>query len=373
MPRLFFGNFDFEHQLADPGHQPAHRLIRIAAERAAAWLSIADEGDYLWCPLPISPAFVEKLETLGLPRVIPVSEISQIPENVEFVPWGWTRAVFKLAQAHRWKFTAPDLSAVRAVNARQFSFGLETEWCLGLPGATAIQHTDDLSAALRRAHTYSPRVVIKANFGMSGRERILVTGALSSPQRGWIHKRLAEQGALFIEPWVERLDEVGIQLQIPARGSPELLGVTRLVCDELGQYRGSWFTTPHQSGSEFIHRWQPAIDVALRAAERMQALGYFGPVGIDAMRYRSDDGTIHLRPLQDINARWTMGRLSLGWQRFAQPGETGFWSHAANEMTLARPANAEACREVRIPALVFSEDGPAYSSRLCFTQSTQGN
>ena len=42
------------------------------------------------------------------------------------------------------------------------------------------------------------------------------------------------------------------------------------------------------------------------AAERLQDCGYFGPLGVDAMRYRLPDGSVHLRPLQDINARWAL-------------------------------------------------------------------
>jgi hypothetical protein len=77
--------------------------------------------------------------------------------------------------------------------------------------------------------------------------------------------------------------------------------------------------------------WSSAIDAALRAARRLHGLGYFGPLGIDAMRYRAADGSIRLRSLQDINARWTMGRLSLGWQRCLQPGDTGCWRHGPTE------------------------------------------
>jgi hypothetical protein len=73
--------------------------------------------------------------------------------------------------------------------------------------------------------------------------------------------------------------------------------------------------------------WQPAIEIARRAAVELQQLGYFGPLGIDAARYRNQDGDLCLRPLQDINARYTFGRLSLGWRRWLQPGECGSWLH----------------------------------------------
>jgi hypothetical protein len=66
------------------------------------------------------------------------------------------------------------------------------------------------------------------------------------------------------------------------------------------------------------------VQVSERVVRELQRMGYFGPVGIDAARYRNQDGTEFARPLQDINARWTMGCLSLGWSRLAS---SGTWRH----------------------------------------------
>ena len=61
--------------------------------------------------------------------------------------------------------------------------------------------------------------------------------------------------------------------------------------------------------------WATDAAEATRPAVRdLTQRGYFGPVGIDAMRYFDADLKIsRTRPLQDINARWTMGRLAAGW------------------------------------------------------------
>ncbi|OYW15327.1 MAG: hypothetical protein B7Z55_15100, partial [Planctomycetales bacterium 12-60-4] len=60
------------------------------------------------------------------------------------------------------------------------------------------------------------------------------------------------------------------------------------------------------------------------AGNELQAAGYFGPVGIDAMWYRDANGKLACRPLQDINARWTMGRLALGWRRRFHNASLGY-------------------------------------------------
>jgi hypothetical protein len=133
------------------------------------------------------------------------------------------------------------------------------------------------------------------------------------------------------------LEEIGIQFDVPPSGAPRLLGIAPLVCDAAGQYRGSWFTDPPGDAADFQRRWQYAVEMADQAARRVQAIGYFGPLGIDAMRYRGPEGAVWFRPLQDINARWTMGRLSLGWRRWLQKDEHGFWWHGPRAEAPAFP------------------------------------
>jgi hypothetical protein len=119
---------------------------------------------------------------------------------------------------------------------------------------------------------------------------------------------------------VERIDEAGLQWTVPKTGAPILEGVTTLLTDVLGQYEGSVFGLT----GEALARWESAIESTRRAVEELAQLGYFGPVGIDALRYRDANGDERIRALQDINARWTMGRLALGWQRIMTHGT---WRH----------------------------------------------
>jgi hypothetical protein len=120
---------------------------------------------------------------------------------------------------------------------------------------------------------------------------------------------------------VERFAEAGIQIEIPQTGPPQLVGVTVLLVDQSGVYRGSRFGCP----ASVLEIWQPAVETAMCVAQKVQQLGHFGPLGIDAMQYRDEAGEIHVRPLQDLNARYTMGRLALGFGRLLRPGWCGTW------------------------------------------------
>jgi hypothetical protein len=126
---------------------------------------------------------------------------------------------------------------------------------------------------------------------------------------------------MVFEPWLEAVAEAGIQLEIPRHGEPVLLGVVPQIVDRQGVYRGSRFGAPEDRTG-----WEPAVAVANEVARRVQAEGYFGPLAIDAMLHR-DGESLRVRPLQDLNARWSMGRLALGLSRFAFQGHCAAWLH----------------------------------------------
>lgn len=322
MPRLWLGNFDFEHRLADPQHMASRRLLRLNAELAACWLALADDGDAVWTPAPIPHEFWEAMAARGLPRVTAVADCRAAVERDELMPWGWTPVLLAIAARADPGRSLPTAEAVRRANSRRWSFALEQNWRVGPPLSAACESVEKVAAAI--ANSTSSDWVIKAEFGMSGRERIRGRGPLSPPAIGWLQKRLKADRIVFFEPWLERVAEAGVLFDIPVSGEPILRGVAEMLPSSSGQYAGSVFT-----GRLTDIDWSPAVEIATRAADELQRLGYHGPLGIDVMAYRTHDGEIKLRPLQDINARWTMGRLALGWRRHFPEVTLGVWSHTA--------------------------------------------
>lgn len=325
MTRLFVGNFDFEHILAGQNRQRLPRsLLRINRELACVWVAIAHDGDLLWTNADIDRGFFESLASEGLPAVAPVGDEKQVSRPAEVVPWGWSEDVRNWAEANGWSHEAPPAAAVRTVNSRRFSFDLEAEWGTAPQGTAVVQSLDDLSQALRRLPDSVNRWVVKAEFSMSARERILGRGrSLSEQNAAWARKRLNGGSPLFLEPWLQREREVGLQFTVPQTGDTVLEGITPLLTGRSGQYRGSRF----HSDAAGERRWAEALRFARRVCMRAQQLGYFGPLGIDVVEYRDDEGQRHVRPVEDINGRHTMGRLSLGFRRLLQPGEQGTWLH----------------------------------------------
>ncbi len=377
MPRLFVGNFGFEHELAaGVPFVPSRTERRLIDELQFAWLAVADDGDAICLgesddelPIPrswslhrqgmsrlsatsdggeerLESGFLDETVRSGLPR-IRFAPAARGPEW-SLCPWGWASSMASMADSLQIAFDGPGLDAVRTANSRLLSFLLESKWGIGLPGAELCTSLDDVERAVRSCPPGPGRwrSVVKAEFGMAARERVLASGGtLHEPALRMLEDRLAADGAVFFEPWVDRLDEAGMQFTVPRRGEVRFEGIAPLLCDPQGQYAGSRF----DPDTELERDYGEAIETGLRAARTIQQLGYFGPLGIDAMRYRTADGDVRLRSLQDINARWTMGRLSLGLRRLLRPGEAGVWRHVRWGLGNESPADWFARFESGLP------------------------
>jgi hypothetical protein len=326
VPRVLVGNFDFEHELADGRSDRNSNAREISNELASAWVAMAEKEDLIWSPGGI-PAFdfkeFSKLSGFQ-PRFI--NQESDLPRGPtwELVPWGWAPSVLNWGTKFGWTCPAPPLEVVKLVNSRLTRWELETELGVELPYSAACTTLEQLGTCIASFATRQPAPdsagwVLKANFGMSGRERHLGRGPrMTDAVFNWARRRLQQSSAVVFEPWLNRVAEAGLQVVVPSQGQPRLLGVLPLITDPTGTYRGSRIQCPPSE----IDIWKPATETALQVARELQKRGYFGPLGIDAMQYRDLDGGLQIRPLQDLNARLTMGRLGLELRRFV-----GFDTH----------------------------------------------
>ena len=64
-------------------------------------------------------------------------------------------------------------------------------------------------------------------------------------------------------------------------------------------------------------------ELATRLSVELKRAGYLGPVGVDAVVYRDREGFARLKPIVEINPRYTMGRLTLELMKRVAPGAHG--------------------------------------------------
>lgn len=157
------------------------------------------------------------------------------------------------------------------------------------------------------------RFTLKPRLGSSGRGRVAGANAIAdTPAIRGALARLAARGGAVLEPWLDRIEDLSAQLFLSSDGTLRMLGTTRVVVTPAGLYRGQRGLVDSKgrivSGSEHDEALREA---AVLAAQAAAAEGFRGACGIDAFSFRAPEGIV-LRPLLEINARFTAGTIAIG-------------------------------------------------------------
>jgi hypothetical protein len=154
---------------------------------------------------------------------------------------------------------------------------------------------------------------MKPRLGTSGRGKVVGNdGTLGRAARQRL-PGFTKTGGAVIEPWLERIMDLSVQFWISRDGEVTTLGSTRQLLTESGVYRGNVGTIDEtgaiHSGTEHD---EEICKAGLKVAQAAAREGFWGPCGIDAFTYRDPDGTLRLRALVELNARFTTGIIALG-------------------------------------------------------------
>ncbi|MBT3343848.1 MAG: DUF455 family protein [Gemmatimonadetes bacterium] len=155
-------------------------------------------------------------------------------------------------------------------------------------------------------------------------------------QRGWVRGQLQDAGAIVVEPWLDRVLDISAQYDVEADGSIRLLGITRFLTDTRGRFEGV-----------FVHNTVAGLDKRLcrflygdgRDGRRLQRIfarlgdlllkrlpaDFRGPVGIDAFIYRTQNDELRLKPIVEVNPRYTMGRVGVALRKRVLTSRTAVW------------------------------------------------
>lgn len=283
---------------------PPHTVLETVARMAVRLRVFAREGDRLWNPAPGGP----DLESGPLRALPPADEVLAWCETPEAMAHrGGPRLPASISSWDAplrdllWQLPTPPPAVVAAVHHRAFCLQVAEEIGCALPGARMAESLGELNRILRTA---PPAWVVKAPLSASGRFRYIERNGpgLTDPKSRRTVERLFEHhGPLLFEPWMDRTEDFGVSALL---GSAEMriVGIHGQRVDRKGQFAGIDLhpDIAEQDRDQLLETTE-AVAAALRHA------GYVGPFGIDAWRYRREDGSIHLHPLGEINARMTFG------------------------------------------------------------------
>ncbi len=229
------------------------------------------------------------------------------------VAWGVTPRLLRLAQTLAIPQDFPSLPSVRLANDKRTSHMLERQLGIALPFSRLVADPNELRDAVAKC-PYD--WVLKHPFGFSARERALgKRGQLSDSSFGWAARRLGQGWSLLFEPWVECSQNFSLHFEI-APCQTHVLGHCQLLTDAGGVYRGNR-----------VHPRPPdpdALSAGLAVCDQLAAAGYWGPVGIDGLRGVLG-GQAVFRPLVEINARCSFGRLTLALTDWVPAGWSYLW------------------------------------------------
>jgi len=269
------GNLDCEATWASVAlPEPVRRRISLYATLFAA---MAPEGvaHQLWAPAAVDPA-----------RLIAQP--------------GWTPPIVRTDRAP----AAFDLAwadpAARAANDRSANLAIAEALGVALPGSGVVGSLAELDA--RVAALASQPWIVKARWTAAGRDRARGAGDVAGELRTRIGRMLERLGPLVLEPWLDRIADLGVCGEIAADGSVTVAGPHGLRSDPRGGFLGI----------ELEPALAPELTATLTATahaaatQLAAATGYRGRFAIDAFVYR--DGAAHrLHPLCELNARHTFG------------------------------------------------------------------
>ncbi len=199
---------------------------------------------------------------------------------------------------------------------------------------------DSVSAALEAISAIRARghhkVVLKESIGVAGSNSIrLLEPKILDKQLRWIANAVDSGREVVVEPWLERVVDFSAQLEMTPAGL-KLCGYTGLINDAKGQFQANWAEPKH--GRAFPASVLSSLCVTPRAGNDIQLffadlftalekelrlIDFLGPLGIDCFVYRDVGGALKLKPIVEINPRYTMGRLTVELMKRAGQGRYG--------------------------------------------------
>jgi hypothetical protein len=198
------------------------------------------------------------------------------------------------------------------------------EWlCSEMEIGVAVNSLDEARAAIGKIRANGHhKIVVKRAFGVAGSNALrLFEPEILEKQWRWVETGFARKQELVIEPWLERAQDFSVQLEMTV-GGLKLCGFTGLVNDARGQFVANFAEAHHHRRipASVVSCFREAADISGRLLElydeifarletELRAVAFSGPVGIDAFVYRDADGSARLKPVVEINPRYTMGRV----------------------------------------------------------------
>lgn len=233
-------------------------------------------------------------------------------------PWGWNSALrAQLLRSGVAAYLLPQpeaLQTIRELSHRHTAAVLLPK--LRVPGTVGesfeCQTREQVEMLLQRFG----HIVMKAPWSSSGRGlRFLAAGRTPfEQQQGWFQNVVAAQGCVMVEPYYNKVKDLGMEFYSDGQGHIDYLGLS-LFHTTNGAYTGNILAS-EEVKQEMISRYVTSelmTNVREKICQEAGALfnqKYRGPFGVDMMIIANGTDFL-LHPCVEINLRRTMGHTAL--------------------------------------------------------------
>ena len=200
----------------------------------------------------------------------------------------------------------------------------EHDWLCGENEiGVAVNSVEDALAAIAKIRAGGHhKIVVKEAFGVAGSNAMrLFEPEILPKQLRWLENKFVHKREFVVEPWLERDLDFSVQLEMTANGL-KLSGYTGLQCDARGQFVANFAESHHHKRipAKIVSLFTEPKDISNQLLEfygeifaaleiELRKIDFTGPIGIDAFVYRTENGAVKLKPVVEINPRYTMGRV----------------------------------------------------------------
>lgn len=316
-------------------------------------LAVAHHEDVVLLRQPPNKSHLSKLKEGGLllPEIF-ACDGKVFPADLAerklggFRPWAWTPEASQLFRGvaenptpnslHPWQEPVPTEFLSKALVSR-----VQALLQLSHNESAVFSSADSAGESIARHFAQSRQpLLLKPALACAGRGHLSVAaGDDLSASRGWLQRTFATQREIVIEPHLTRLADFSVLYEISRSGVVSFQSYTSLRTDSKGRYLGT--TVAPKIGkllpSELTIRFhERCIESAgeqysapefykriLPAALKQLLPGYQGPVAVDALFFTDSDGHSFIRPVVEINARCSMGRIAHHLRRKLAPDSAG--------------------------------------------------
>lgn len=317
MVDIYLFNPEHDLALAHGAHNytapPFARQLRRDLRLLPSWLAPA--GSYI--AIPDDCSIEEDCRWLQDHHLditpVPIGQIADFGD-CRIHPWGWDAALrYQLCQSGvlpEYLPTDAQLDWIRRLSHRRLTIAVHR--AIGSAFSLCPVELDNYDDVMAFAVSH-PGCYLKMPWSGSGKGiyRVIEPKTDKHVHR-WIEGALRRQGSLLCEVGLDRIQDFAIECECN-EGKTVLTGYSVFDSDFHSQF-GTGRVAPMEELHQFLTNRYPDLDTVvenvLNAIDSNIATHYNGPLGIDMMLYRNDDGKIAINPCVEINLRMTMGMVT---------------------------------------------------------------